>query len=208
MSRPSQTESTYVQTVPDGRRLCPDFRAFMSRLSCVHQTFVRSCPEFRVNVQTFMRSPDFRAFNQFSCVHIQAFVRSTDFRAFMSRLSSIPQLYLRSPSFRAFKSRRLSVQQTIVRSCSYFQAFPSFICVHQVFVRSCPDFCAFIKLGCDDPIFVPSNSDMKNLFISKIMGVSIECKSARFWWSYGKEKSINFLCFLTLFVHSKRMKIL
>ena len=47
MSRPSQTESTYVQTVPDGSCLCPDFRAF-ARLSCVY-------------VQTFVRSPDFRS---------------------------------------------------------------------------------------------------------------------------------------------------
>ena len=113
MSRPSQTESTYVQTVPDGSCLCPDFRAFarlscvhvqtfvrspdfhafMSRLSCVHQTFVRSCPDFRAFTRLscvqpiFVRScPDFRAFDRFLCVHVQTFVRSTDFRAFMSRL--------------------------------------------------------------------------------------------------------------------------
>ena len=35
----SQTESRYVQTVPDGKCLCPDFRAFMFRHLCVHQTF-------------------------------------------------------------------------------------------------------------------------------------------------------------------------
>ena len=76
MSRPSQTESTYVQTVPDGSCLCPDFRAFMSRLSCVRQTFVRSCSDFRA----FM--------SRLSCVR-QTFVLScSDFRAFfdVSRL--------------------------------------------------------------------------------------------------------------------------
>ena len=56
----------YVQTVPDGKYLCPDRprrKLSMSRLSCVHvQTFVRSCP-------------DFRAFDRLSCVHVQTFVR-------------------------------------------------------------------------------------------------------------------------------------
>ena len=89
MSRPSQTESTYVQTVPDGSCLCPDFRAF-TRLSVV-------------NVQTFVRSPDFRAFmSRLLCVH-PIFVRSTDFCAFMSRLSCVRQTFVRSCSdFRAF----------------------------------------------------------------------------------------------------------
>ena len=75
MSRPSQVESTYVQTVTDGSCLCPEFRAF-TRLSCV-------------NVQTFVRSSDFRAFmSRLSCVH-QTFVRSTYFCAFMCRLLCI-----------------------------------------------------------------------------------------------------------------------
>ena len=59
-------------------RSCPDFRAFMSRLSCVRQTFVRSCSDFRA----FM--------SRLSCVR-QTFVRScSDFRAFfdVSRLHS------------------------------------------------------------------------------------------------------------------------
>ena len=43
MSRPSQTEVAYVQTFVRS----PDFRAFMFRLSCVRQTFVRSCSDFR-----------------------------------------------------------------------------------------------------------------------------------------------------------------
>ena len=57
-------------------RSCPDFRAFMSRVSCVRQTFVRSCSDFRA----FM--------SRLSCVR-QFFVRScSDFRAFfdVSRL--------------------------------------------------------------------------------------------------------------------------
>ena len=130
MSRPSQTESTYVQTVPDGKCLCPDFRAFI-RLSCVHvQTFVRSCPDFRAFDrlscvhQTFVRSSDFRAFmSRFSCVHVQIFVRSTDFRAF-TRLSCVHvQTFVRSPNFRAFMFRLSCVHvQTFVRSTD-FRAF-------------------------------------------------------------------------------------
>ena len=103
MSRPSQTESAYVQTVPDGKWSAyvqtfvrsPDFRAFMSRLSCVHQTFARST-DFRaftrlscVHVQIFVRSyPDFRALTRLSCVH-ENFVSSSDFRAFMSGLPCV-----------------------------------------------------------------------------------------------------------------------
>ena len=101
-----QTESRYVQTVPDGMYLCPDRhrrKVPMSKLSCVHQTFVRSCPDFCaftrlscihiqsfvrssdnscINDQTFVRSPDFRAFNGFSCVEVQIFVCSADFSVF------------------------------------------------------------------------------------------------------------------------------
>ena len=147
MSRPSQTESAYVQTFVRS----PDFRAFMSRPSCVHQTFVRSCPDFRaftrlscVHVQTFVRScPDFRAFDRLSCVH-QTFVRSPDFRAFMSRLSCVHQTFVRScPDFRAFMSRLSCVRQTFVRSPD-FRAFTRLSCVHQTFVRS-PDFRAFMS---------------------------------------------------------------
>ena len=50
----------------------PDFRAF-TRLSCVHQTFVRSPDYSCVHDQTFVRSPDY------SCVHDQTFVRSPDY---------------------------------------------------------------------------------------------------------------------------------
>ena len=58
-SRPSQTESAYIQTFVSS---CSDVRAF-TRLSRVHvQTFARSCP-------------DFRAFTRLSCVHVQIFIR-------------------------------------------------------------------------------------------------------------------------------------
>ena len=107
--------SKYVQTVPDGKYLCPDRprrKLPMSRLSCVHQTFVRSCPDFRaftrlscVHVQTFVHSPDFHAFNQFLCVHVQTFVSLPDFRAFMSRLLCVHPTFVRSTDFCAFMSR-------------------------------------------------------------------------------------------------------
>ena len=91
-----QTESRYVQTVPDGKFLCQDYRAFktfsaffvrsklnMSRpsqsRSVYVRTFVRSCPDHRALQIKFVRSkskvlerpcPDHRAFmSRLSCVH-------------------------------------------------------------------------------------------------------------------------------------------
>ena len=126
MSRPSQTEGAYVQTFVRS----PVFRAFMSKLLCVHLTFARSTrfPAFMSRLSCvqpiIVRScPDIRAFNRFSCIHVPTFVHSSNLFAFIK------------------------------------------------FVRSCPHFCAFIKLGCDDPIFVPSTSDMENLFKSNTIGV-------------------------------------
>ena len=166
----SQTESPYVQTVPDGKFLFPDRprrKVPMSRFSCVHQIFVRSCP-------------DFRAFTRFSCVHVQTFARSTDIRAFMSRLSCVQQVscvhqtFVSSPDFRAFMSRLSCVHQTFVRSCPDFRAFISrlscvhrfraftrFSCVHQNFVCS-PDFRAFMsRLSCVHQMFVRSCPDFR-----------------------------------------------
>ena len=88
MSRPSQTQSAYVQTVPDGKLICPDYRAFktfraffvrskanMSRPSQTEtvyvQTFVRSCPDHRAFQIKIVRSTP-----KFYCVHVQTIVRS------------------------------------------------------------------------------------------------------------------------------------
>ena len=174
----SQTESRYVQTVPDGKCLCPDRprrKVPMSRLSCVHQTFVRSCPDFRaftrlscVHVQTFVSScPDFRAFDRLSCVH-QTFVRSPDFRAFMSRPSCVHQTFVRScPDFRAFTRLSCVHVQTFVSSCPDFRAFDRLSCVHQTFVRS-PDFRAFMsRLSCVHQTFVRSCPDFR-AFMSRV----------------------------------------
>ena len=93
-------------------RSCPDFRAFMSRLSCVRQTFVRSCS-------------DFREFIRLSFVHVQTFVRSSDFRAFMSRLSCVHQTFVRSCSdFRAFfnVSRLCNCERTTPLSCVHLRS--------------------------------------------------------------------------------------
>ena len=113
MSRPSQTQSAYVQTVPDGKWICPDFRAFqifraffvrsktnMSRPSQTEtvyvQTFVRSCPDHRALQLKFVRSTP-----NFSCVHVQTIVRSCpDHRAFKSRPSCVHvQTFVRSSVF-------------------------------------------------------------------------------------------------------------
>ena len=65
MSKPSQTKNVYVQTLPDGKCLCPDFRAIkifcafivrskfpMSRLSCVQKTL---CPDLRAFKIAYVR---------------------------------------------------------------------------------------------------------------------------------------------------------
>ena len=91
MSRPSQTEIVNVQSLPYGKSLCPDFRAFknfcalivpsnvlMSRLLCVQNS----------NVQTFVRSKGRFVYSKtdYLCVHVQPIVRSKDL---MSRLSCV-----------------------------------------------------------------------------------------------------------------------
>ena len=76
MSRPSQTEIAYVQTVPDGKCLCPDRprqKVPKFRLSCV-QNFWCVLRAFEVD--------NFRPkayMSRLSCVHIQTIVRSSVF---------------------------------------------------------------------------------------------------------------------------------
>ena len=111
MSRPSQTESGYVQTFVRSkffvrsscvrRQICPDHprpKQYMSRLSCVLvQTIVHS---FFVRSKTNMSRP-----SQTETVYVQTFVRPC-------------------PDHRAVMSRPPCVQiQTIVRSCPDFHAF-------------------------------------------------------------------------------------
>ena len=144
-SRPSQTESVYVQTLPDGKCLCPDFRAFkffrafnvrskipMSRLSCVLSCL---CPDNRafkvVYVQTIVRSKlsmyrlscvqsclctDFRAFK---VVYVQTFVRS---KLSMYRLSCVTnqKSCAQKLILCAFMSKLSCVQNTL---CPDFRAF-------------------------------------------------------------------------------------
>ena len=107
MSRQVQTESAYVQTVPDSKCLCPDRprrKVDMSRLSCV-QNFscvLRAFEDKYVQTIPDRNSicPDFRAFlSRPSCAPTQ--IRSfnakflvrpcPDHRAFMSRLSCVHQ---------------------------------------------------------------------------------------------------------------------
>ena len=72
MSRPSQTENVYVQTIPDGKCLgsnSPRQKEPIFRLLCVHKSFMRSYPEFRVLIRPFVRSyTDVCTLNSLSCV--------------------------------------------------------------------------------------------------------------------------------------------
>ena len=108
-----QTESRYVQTVPDGKCLCPDpprRKVPMSRLSCV-QKF--SC------VHRAFKSP-----------HVQTFVRS---KFPMSRLSCVPKENSCAPKLItcAFMSRLSCVQKAL---CPDFRAFKN--AYVQTFLRS------------------------------------------------------------------------
>ena len=117
MSRPSQTESAYVQTFVRSK--------FFVRSSCVQKS---SCPNFRAfkiaYVQTFVRSKIDNL-----CVHVQAIVRS---KGLMSRLSCLQKcLY---PDYRAFK---IAYVQTIMRSKLHMSRLS---CVQNCI---CPDYRAF-----------------------------------------------------------------
>ena len=120
MSRQVQTESAYVQTVPDSKCLCPDRprrKVDMSRLSCV-QNFscvLRAFEDKYVQTIPDRNSicPDFPAFlSRPSCA-------PTQIRAFNAKFLVRP-----CPDHRAVMSRPSCVQiQTIVRLCPDFRAF-------------------------------------------------------------------------------------
>ena len=104
-----QTKNRYVQTVPDGKSLCPDpprWKVPMSRLSCVHRAF---------------KSP-----------HVETFVPS---KLLISRLSCFPKENLCAPKLIicAFMSRLSCVQKTL---CPDFRAFKN--AYVQTFVCSIP----------------------------------------------------------------------
>ena len=132
MSRQVQTESAYVQTVPDSKCLCPDRprrKVDMSRLSCV-QNFscvLRAFEDKYVQTITDRNSicPDFRAFlsrpscTPSSCVRRQICPDHPRPKQYMSRLSCVHvQTIVRlCPDHPAFKSRPSCVHvQTFVRS--------------------------------------------------------------------------------------------
>ena len=123
MSRPSQTESGYVQVIVRSklfvrsscvrRQICPDNprpKRYMSRLSCVLvQTIMRSKSNSCVQRQIFSAS-----MSRPSCVHVQTFVRSPD----RKKLHPVVQCYSlkmkteRVPKFH--KSRYLRFIKKIV----------------------------------------------------------------------------------------------
>ena len=71
MSRPSQTESAYVQTFPDEKCLCPDLprrKVLMPRPSQTEKAYVQTVPDGKC------LCPDYRAFKTLvrsSCVRSQ-----------------------------------------------------------------------------------------------------------------------------------------
>ena len=135
MSRPSQTESVYVQTLPDGKCLCPDpprRKVPMSRLSCVRNFSCVHCAFKSPHVQTFVRSKEkfVRSKIDNLCVHVQTrafkrpyvqtFVRS---KLPISRLSCVPY---QKPSAAnliicAFLSSLSCFQKTLCRDFSAFK---------------------------------------------------------------------------------------
>ena len=120
---------------------------------------------------------------RYSCVHVQTFVRSPNFRAFMSRLLCVQQTFVRLADIGAFMFRLSGFNiERFVRSCLKFGAFTKLSgghvnfcafsrlsCVHvmsrllcvqlQTNVRLCPD-CGVIRLSCAHvPTYVLSCQD-------------------------------------------------
>ena len=124
-SRQKVSMSRLSQAVSGGKYLCTDFRAFMFRVSCLYQNFVRSCPEFCAFTRTFVRPyPDFPALTRHSCL-LTFFVRSCpDFCALtrllcLHRFLCVPvQTFVVSPNYCVFAyffelmTRLFCVQQT------------------------------------------------------------------------------------------------
>ena len=121
MSRPSQTESAYVQTIVRSK--------FFVRSSCVHRAFKSP------HVQTFVRTK--LPMSRLSCVPKEkSCAPKLIIFAFMSRLSCGQKTLC--PDFRAFK---IAYVQTFVRSKGKFvlqrNSKIDNLCVHvQTFVRS------------------------------------------------------------------------
>ena len=134
MSRPSQTESAYVQTFVRSKffvrsscvenSLCPDFRAFKILYD---QILVRSKLKF---VRSFLRSktsmsrlsyvqtclcPDYRAFK---IAHVQTIVRS---KLHMSRLSCVQNCIC--PDYRAFIFSRPCNFDRTTPSCAFISVW-------------------------------------------------------------------------------------
>ena len=117
MSRPFQTESAYVQTVPDGKCLCPDRSRRKVPMSRPFQTE-------SAYVQTFVRS--------------ELLVRSSCARNQICPHHPRPKAYMSKHSYVLVK--------TIVRSQSNSCVpTPNSWCVHAQSVRSRPDFRAFTR---------------------------------------------------------------
>ena len=146
MSRPSQTESAYVQTFVRSK--------FFVRSSCVQKS---SCPDFRAfkiaYVQTFVRSK--LPMSRLSCVPKEnSCAPKLIICAFMSRLSCVQKALC--PDFRAFKnayvqtflrSKRKFVRSKIYNMCVHFQTIvrsKGFMyrlsCVQNTYVQT---FCVF-----------------------------------------------------------------
>ena len=104
MSRPSQTESVYVQTLPDGKCLCPDFLCVPKENSCAPKLIICAIMSRLLCVQRAL-CPDYRAFK---IAYVQTVVRS---KLQVSRLSCVQNCIC--PDYRAFKIANV---QTIVRS--------------------------------------------------------------------------------------------
>ena len=95
--------------------LSSDFCAFISRLSRVHQDFVRS--------------PEFLAFkSRLSCV-LQTFVCWTDFCAFIFRLArvQVQTLMWSYPNFDAFKVRQTAITHNLKTEIYHFYTFCMYI---------------------------------------------------------------------------------
>ena len=151
-----------------------------------------------LDFQTFIRSPNSCAVNQFSCFHVQTFFVLLKCLLRVHQLLCVQPTYVCScPDFRAF-NRTLCVHvRTSVRSLDLF-AFTRFFCVHVKILVRPPDFRAFMsRLECVYQTLARSCSYFR-AFLSRFLSVNrLSCPHVQTF-----ERLPDFCAFIISFVRS------
>ena len=109
-----------------------------------------------------MRSPEHL------CVYVQTFVCSPDLRAFMLRILCVLQIFMCSPDFRAFTKPFVrswpdfsAFTRAFVRLCSDFHAFTTILCFYSILSRD-------TNIFLDFPLKKKESSSCRGVFLIDI----------------------------------------